>query len=106
MEIRFLTLLFLMLSFTSCATGWLYTDTVVPYCTEMDSVTSKGTPSSSSLKMISVPRVPGLRATWSTNSIVDAAKENNLTNVYYCDRKRYSVFGGLWGSDSLLVYGE
>ncbi len=61
---------------------------------------------SSGLKSISIPRIPGARTLWSSNAIADAATREGITQIHYCDRKVFSVLGGIWGSDSIVVYGE
>jgi hypothetical protein len=58
------------------------------------------------LKSISIPRVPGAKTVWSSNSIYDAAKASNLKTVEYCDRKVFSILNGIWGTDEIIVYGR
>lgn len=100
--------LFLVLSFTvsGCVRGWIYTDTVEPYCVDMEETPFSGGDARSGLKGISIPRVPGARVVWSSSAIGDAALEQGISTVHYCDRKVFSVIGGLWSSETIVVYGE
>ncbi|MDC0357380.1 hypothetical protein OAO01_01065 [Oligoflexia bacterium] len=105
-SLRLPLLLLLVISFSSCTFGWLYNDTVEPLCINMDATQTKGTSAISSLKEIAIPRIPGARAMWSSNAIGDVAKQNGIQRLHYCDRKRFRVLGGLWGKDSIVLYGE
>lgn len=96
-----------LLLLCGCAPGWLYTNTVTPYCTNMQNTPALTKSSgNASLKQINIPRVPGSRTIWSSNAIYDAAKNAGISTVYYCDRKQFSIVGGLWGQDGIVVYGE
>ena len=106
MGIRALGLTLLALTLSGCVPGWLYTNISTPFCTNMGKVPSNAKTSRASMKSFSIPRVPGARAAWSSNAIGDAAKKNNMSVIYYCDRKQYSIIGGLWGRDEIVVYGE
>ena len=88
------------------ACGWIYTDTVTPYCIDMEGTPVSGEGQTLSLKSVSIPRVPGARAMWSSNAIGEIAKENGISRIHYCDRETFSVIGGLWYTDALVVYGE
>jgi hypothetical protein len=72
----------------------------------MDNVTADGRSSSAGLRQFSIPRVPGSRAVWSSNALADAVKENNIKEIYYCDREQFSILGGVWGNDTVVVYGK
>ena len=72
----------------------------------MENTPSTGKHSSAGLKQLSIPRIPGARMVWSSNSIADAAAKNGITKVQYCDKKRFSILGGVWSTDSITVYGE
>ena len=91
---------------SGCSTGFLYTNVTTPYCTDMQENLSEGKDSRSSLKQFSIPTVPGSRTIWSSNSIADAAKKEGIEVIQYCDRKKFSILGGIWGSDSIVVYGK
>ena len=58
------------------------------------------------LKQISIPRVPGSRIRWSSNTINDIAKNAGIKKVAYCDRHLYRVLLGIWEEDSIIVYGQ
>lgn len=99
-------LLLLSVFLSGCTTGYIYTNTVSPYCTDMQEIKTESKKSTSSLKQISIPTVPGSRTIWNSNSIADAAKQGGIEKIQYCDRKKFSIMGGVWGSDSIIVYGE
>lgn len=91
---------------SGCSYGWIYTDTVEPLCTNMQSTVAEGNESTLGLKEVTLPRIPGARTMWSSNAIGDAARAAGIETVYYCDRKRFSLLGGIWGQDSVVVYGK
>jgi len=102
LKLLLITLLNLVLS--GC--GYIYTNTVTPLCTDM-----RNTPASDKLgvgmqKNVNIPRVPGTTISWSSNAIIEAAHRAGLSKVHYCDLKRFSVLGGLWRSETIVVYGE
>lgn len=96
----------LALCLFSCSRGWIYTNTTLPFCTDMGGVRTDNKSSLSGLKSINIPRVPGARTVWSSNAIYDAAKASNLKTVEYCDRKVFSILNGVWGTDEIIVYGR
>lgn len=100
------TILLLVPAISGCVSGWIYTSTVTPYCTDMKNTALTSTSSKSGLKQISIPRVPGARILWSSNTIHDAAKKAGITTVAFCDRKYFKVLGGIWEEDTIIVYGE
>lgn len=77
-----------------------------PYCINMENTKANYPGKTSGIKAISIPRVPGARAMWSSNAIGEIAKAHNIERVYYCDRELFSVLGGLWSKDSIIIYGE
>lgn len=101
--IRFF-LITLLSSLTAC--GWIYTDTIEPYCIDMEGTPVEGEGKRLSLKSVSVPRVPGARAMWSSNAIGEIAAAHGIERVHYCDRHKFSVVGGLWYRDEIVLYGE
>jgi hypothetical protein len=103
---RILSLSMISILLTGCIRGYLYTNTVEPYCTDMQSTPRAHSRSDSGIVSVSIPRLPGARTVWSSNAIGDAAKQAGIKEVYYCDLKRFSVLGGIYGSESLVVYGR
>lgn len=103
-QILLLSIMSVFLS--SCIRGYLYTNTVEPYCTDMQSTPRAERRSDSGIMSVAIPRLPGARTVWSSNAIGDAAKQAGIKEVYYCDLKRFSVLGGIYGSESLVVYGK
>ena len=98
--------LFICLILSGCSKSFIYTNITVPYCTEMNNVQSAGKVSNSKIKSLTIPRISGLCATWSSNSIVDAANENDIKTIFYCDRKIFSILGGIYSTDEIIVYGK
>ena len=103
MRIAFLVILFFL---GGCAPGWIYTDITQPFCTDMRNTVTGEAQGASSLRSVNIPRVPGTRTVWSSNAIGAAAKREGIEQLAYCDRKIFSVLGGIWGSDSIVVYGR
>ena len=103
---RILPLFVMSALLSGCVRGYLYTNTVEPYCTDMQSTPRAERRSDSGIMSVSIPRLPGARTVWSSNAIGDAAKQAGIREVYYCDLKRFSVLGGIYGSESLVVYGK
>ncbi len=64
------------------------------------------TQSQADIKQISIPRVPGGRVLWDSNTIASAAEEAGIKTVQFCDRHQFSVLGGLWAQDAIVVYGN
>ncbi|NBW39970.1 hypothetical protein EBR25_03095 [bacterium] len=105
-SIRTIILIVAVLFFSGCFRGFLYTNTVEPYCTNMQSTPIGERRSDSGIVTVSIPRLPGARTIWNSNAIGDAVKQADLEEVFYCDRERFSILGGIYGSDSLVVYGR
>ena len=103
---RIFVILLTSILLSSCIRGYLYTNTVTPYCTDMGGVRTKQKSGFSGQKQINIPRVPGARTVWSSNAIYDAAKAEGLNTIEYCDRKQFSILNGLYGTDEIIVYGR
>jgi hypothetical protein len=89
-----------------CTTGFIYTDTISPYCTNMRG-SSMGTISSKSgTKQISIPvgRID-LTAIWSTRGLHDTATLANLKQIHGCDERIFSLLGGIWRKEEIIIYG-
>lgn len=91
---------------SGCVRGWIYTDTVEPYCTDMRRTELPPKASSSGIKSVTIPRIPGARTEWDSNAIGDAAKAGGIEELHFCDRKLFSLIGGLWKRDTIVVYGK
>lgn len=105
-HVQILLLSIMSVFLSGCIRGYLYTNTVEPYCTDMQSAPRAERRSDSGIMSVAIPRLPGARTVWSSNAIGDAAKQAGIKEVYYCDLKRFSVLGGIYGSESLVVYGK
>ena len=106
MVTRVLFLVCLAVQLSACSYGWLYTDTVTPYCTNMKNTPVDSLSHSAGLKQISIPRIPGAAAQWDSNTIHDAALSAGITQVAFCDRRRFRLPLGIWEEDVLVVYGR
>lgn len=103
---RIFCLLTVSIFLSGCIRGYLYTNTVEPYCTDMQATPIAERRSDSGIVSVAIPRLPGARTVWSSNAIGDAAQQAGIKEIYYCDLKRFSVLGGIYGSESLIVYGR
>ena len=99
-------LIILTINLSACSYGFLYTKTVAPYCLNMQNTKIGEIEGKSSLKQISIPRFPGGRAKWSTNTINDIAKQAGINRVMYCDLEVYRILAGFWQKESIIVYGS
>ena len=89
------------------AKGWLYTDTVEPFCTNMHNTPVGERVGVANTKQLKIPYLaPGLTAVWSSNALADAARNAGITKLQYCDLYTWSLLGGIWQQDNIIVYGE
>ena len=104
---RTLTCLFLIsIVLSGCAQGFIYTNSIVPYCTDL-----RGTPLGSgvgkgSTKRVSIPiGQVDLTAVWSSRGLHDVAQSHGLKTINACDEHMVSVLGGMWRRQEIVVYG-
>ena len=100
------TILILLLC-SSCAPGFIYTNTVRPFCTnmrntELGTKVAKGASYRAKVPTSSLD----LTAEWSSRAIGDIAKQNNIETINFCDKKTISILGGIFRKEQMIVYGE
>jgi hypothetical protein len=91
-----------------CSTpGFLYTDITLPLTVDMDRTPRAADASGATLRIIRAPVTgAGIRAEWSDRSPGETAQIGGLDTVSYADVHRHSIVGGIWGSATVLVYGD
>lgn len=47
-----------------------------------------------------------LSAEWQIDVIIDAAREQGMTNIHYIDIEYFSVLGGIYSNKTFIVYGD
>ena len=101
--------LFLLISvgLVGCAPGYIYTDIVEPYCTNMQNTPVGTKRGDTGIKQLKIPYTStGLNFVWSSNAIADAMKKGEIKQVQYCDLETFSVLGGIWKQQNIVVYGD
>ena len=91
------------LLFAGCTTGLIYTHTVKPLNPNMHNTEMAKTSGQSDIKQI---KLYNISVTWGDNSIGTIAREKGLTEVYYADREILSVMFGIWGQETIHLYGR
>ena len=92
----------------SCsAQGYLYTDVTEPECLDMRA-TKIGTKVGVGRTIrVEIPTTRvDVTAEWSSRAIGDAAKANDISTVYFCDKRTLSFLGGLYLKQQIIVYGD
>lgn len=90
----------------ACSTpGFLYTDITLPLTLDMDRTPRAPDATASIQRRIREP-IGGIRAEWSDHSPGEMAQISGLDSVSYADVHSHSVFGGIWSSATVMVYGE
>jgi hypothetical protein len=91
---------------TACSTpGLLYTNITLPLTLDMND-TRRAPDSAGAIQRIIREPIAGIRAEWSNNAPGDSARIGGLDQVSYADVRSNSLLGGLWGSTTILVYGN
>lgn len=101
-------IILIVLVITGCAgPGLLYTDVITPY-----SLDSKGTPVGSRQCTVAEYRLRepvtrfGVSALWSNKAVAEACKEAGISEIYYADRRTFSVLFGSYRKRTLIIYGD
>jgi hypothetical protein len=91
-----------------CSTpGLLYTDITLPLTLDMSSTPRAPDSTEAMQRIIREPITgAGIRAEWSEDAPGDKARIGGLDRVRYADVRSSSVLGGIWGSTTVLVYGD
>ena len=91
---------------TACSTpGLLYTNITLPLTLDMND-TQRAPDSAGAIQRIIREPIAGIRAEWSNDAPGDSARIGGLGQVSYADVRSNSLLGGLWGSTTILVYGD
>ena len=97
----------LLLILAGCAPGIIYTDITTPLTVDMDGNLRGSIRAERGRQSVKEPLTRlGLRAEWSGYAIGQAAKEAGFSAIRYADLRHRSVIGGLWESQTVIVYGE
>jgi hypothetical protein len=91
-----------------CSTpGLLYTDITLPLTLDMSSTQRAPDSTAAIQRIIREPLTgAGIRAEWSDDAPGNRARIGGLDRVSYADVRSNSVLGGIWGSTTVLVYGD
>lgn len=91
-----------------CSTpGLLYTNITLPLTVDMNSTRRAPDSAAAIQRIIREPLTgAGIRAEWSNDAPGDKARIGGLERVSYADVRSKSVLGGIWGSTTVLVYGD
>lgn len=89
-----------------CSTpGLLYTDITLPLTLDMDGTPRAPDAAKTMQRSVREP-MAGIRAEWANSAPGEQARIGGLGRVSYADLHRHSLVGGLWGSTTVVVYGE
>lgn len=104
---KLLLICFILVCNACAGHGLIYTNVTDPECTDMRStkVGSKVARGKTIRVEIPTSRV-NLTAEWNTRAIGDVAKKNKFSKIYFCDKKTFSIFGGLYRQEEIIVYGD
>lgn len=92
---------------SSCTTGLIYTDVIEPHCVDMRSTKIGSKVGIGRTIRVKVPtsRID-VSAEWSSRAIGNVAKRNQISTIYFCDRRTLSILGGLYLKQQIIVYGD
>ena len=97
----------ILITFSGCAVGLLYTDKIEPLSKNMNLTPVGEREGQSTTRSLGVPLSPvDLSATWNSRALADAAKNAGLSEFYYADLHSVSIFLGLWQSREVILYGK
>ena len=106
MAIRLIILIALLLS--GCApTGIIYSDTVFPYSKNFNT-----TPVGSKKCEINMHHVKepisgyNIYVEWSTDYILTEARKAGIKDIYYIDKRIFSILKGIYKRETLIIYGD
>ena len=87
-------------------TGYLYTNTRVPYSVDLNNTRVSDLNGQSTVLRIKEPFTSlGLYTELSSNAIGDIASKNGMDKVYFADLETFSIFS-IWRTQTLVIYGE
>jgi hypothetical protein len=89
-----------------CSTpGLLYTDITLPLTLDMDGTPRAPDAAKTIQRSVREP-MAGIRAEWADSAPGEQARIGGMDSVSYADVHRHSLIGGIWGSTTVVVYGE
>jgi hypothetical protein len=87
--------------------GYLFTKIKVPYTVNLDNTPAVLIPSEGKILQVSEPFSGyGLNAKVGSNAIGDIARIHGLNKVYFADLEIFSILGGIWRHEKIIIYGE
>ena len=87
-------------------TGYLYTNTKVPYSIDLNNTPASDISGQSSVVRIKEPFTDlGIYTELNSNAIGDIARKNGMSKVYFADLETFSILS-IWRSEALVIYGE
>lgn len=91
-----------------CSTpGFLYTNITLPLTADMDNTPRGPDTALGSQRIIREPfSRGGIRAEWAGFAPGETARRGGIDVVHYADIRQQSIFGGIWGQTTALVYGK
>lgn len=96
-----------LISFSACTPGFIYTDITRPECVDMRNTNSGFKSAAGNTKRLEIPTTRiDITAEWSSRAIGDIAKANNINTVLYCDKSTFSLLGGIYKKQEIIIYGE
>ena len=93
----------LLLSFSGCGLGLIYTCRIEPYDTDLSETPVVMTAQKGDTKQL---RYSIIGARWDSNAIGEIAKANGIETVYFADVETLSVLLGIWTQRWIIIYGE
>ena len=97
----------LLLGFSSCAPGFIYTDITEPYDLNMsDTEINAAYEGGESFELKDPITAVGVRVQVEDRTVGGVAARNNLEVVKASDMRLQSWIGGLWVKRTLILYGE
>ena len=93
----------LLLSFSGCGLGLIYTCRIEPFDTDLSETPVVMTAEKGDTKQL---RYSVIGARWDSNAIGEIAKANGIETVYFADIEKLSVLLGIWSQRWIIIYGE
>jgi len=87
--------------------GRLYTSKTIPYSDDF-----KETPLGSKVCYVEDFKVKepvsgyNINAEWMTTSVIEQARKQGISKIYYADLKVFSILLGIYSKKTLVIYGD
>ncbi len=104
---RFLSFFILLILPIVLGCGAVYTNVTRPYSEDFNNTPIGSKQCTINARSIRVPtgRVR-VSAEWATKTIVEAAREKEITTIYYADEHEFNILLGTYRRRSLTIYGD